>query len=226
MSAPNELSWESVSGIEHRGRWRLQEDGDHRCTVMLELHYRSPGGVLGRVADGGALPILRQGVHESLARLKAEVEGRQPPRGRLARIARSAGDAAYDARVLAQLGLLAPARPDRLVRAAWELLQWDATLAAGCAIAATLHPDDRALVDDSGTLSFGEVHRRTNALARGLHEAGVESGDRLAILCRNHAGFAEAILAASKLGADEGAPSRFRTSGPSWSCCYGAASAP
>jgi acyl-CoA synthetase (AMP-forming)/AMP-acid ligase II len=100
------------------------------------------------------------------------------------------------------LGLLAPARPDRLLRAAWELLQWDATLAAGCTIAATLHPNERALVDDRGTLTFGEVHRRTNALARGLQQAGVEPGARVAMLCRNHAGFAEAILAASKLGAD------------------------
>src|SRR5450755_2008652 len=98
----------------------------------------------------------------ALNRLKAEVEGRPPARGRLASILGSAGDAAYDARVLARVGLLAPARPDRLLRAAWELLQRDATLAAGCTIAATLHPNERALVDDRGTLTFGEVHRRTN----------------------------------------------------------------
>jgi uncharacterized membrane protein len=65
VSASHELSWESVNGIEHRGRWRLDEDRDHRCTVTLELHYGAPGGVLGRVADGGALPLLREGVHES-----------------------------------------------------------------------------------------------------------------------------------------------------------------
>ena len=128
----------------------------------------------------------------------------------------------------AQLGLLAPgtSRPTGARCVGASAMGRHARCGLCDATAATLHPDDRALVDDSGTLSFGEVHRRTNALARGLHEAGVESGDRLAILCRNHAGFAEAILAASKLGADEGAPSRFRTSGPSWSCRYGAASAP
>ena len=202
VSAPTELSWKSVSGIEHGGRWRLEEDGDHRCTVMLELRYRSPRGVLGRVADGAALPFLRQGAHESLARLKAELEGRPPARGRLASIVGSAGDAAYDARVLARVGLLAPARPDRLLRAGWQLLRWDATLAAGCTIGAVLHPDARALVDENGEWTFAEVHGRTNALARGLQEAGVEPGARVAMLCRNHAGFAEAILAASKLGAD------------------------
>lgn len=201
-SAPHELRWQSVSGIEHQGHWRVHEDGDRRCTVALELHYRAPAGVLGVIADGASQPLLRQGVHESLGRLKAEAEGRAPERGRLERIAGDAREAVHDATVLARTGLLAPARPDRLVRAAWELTQWDATLAGGCAIAATLHPDDPALVDERGTWTFAEVHHRTNALARGLQEAGVESGDRLAILCRNHAGFAEALLAASKLGAD------------------------
>lgn len=134
--------------------------------------------------------------------MKAELEGGQPARGPLASIVRLAGDAAYNARVLARVGLLAPTRPDRLLRAGWELLQWDATLAAGCTIAATLHPGDRALVDENGEWTFAEVDRRTNALARGLRQAGVEPGARVAMLCRNHAGFAEAILAASKLGAD------------------------
>jgi non-ribosomal peptide synthetase component F/ribosome-associated toxin RatA of RatAB toxin-antitoxin module len=200
-SAPHELRWESVSGIEHRGHWRVHEDGDRRCTVALRLHYRAPRGVLGAVTDGASLPLLREGVHESLAHLKAQAEGRAPARGLLARIAGDAREAGFDAAVLARTGLLAPARPDRLVGAAWELAQWDATLASGYAIAATLHPDDPALVDERATWTFAEVHRRTNALAHGLHEAGVESGDRIAILCRNHAGFAEALLAASKLGA-------------------------
>jgi fatty-acyl-CoA synthase len=201
-SAPHELGWESVSGIEHHGHWRVRSDGDRRCTVALDLSYRAPGEVLGMIADGAALPLLHQGLRESLARLKADVEGSAPTRGVVARIAGDTREAVYDAGVLARTGLLAPARPDRLVRAAWELAQWDATLAAGCAIAATLHPDDRALVDDRGTWTFAEIHRRTNALARGLQEAGVDSGDRVAILCRNHAGFAEALLAASKLGVD------------------------
>ena len=32
-SAPHELGWESVSGIEHHGHWRVRSDGDRRCTV-------------------------------------------------------------------------------------------------------------------------------------------------------------------------------------------------
>ena len=202
VSPPHELRWQSVSGIEHEGSWRVGSTGEDRCTVALELHYHAPEGLLGRVADATALPLLRVGLRDSLIRVKAEVEGRAPARGVLARIEDSTRETVHDAGVLMRAGLLAPARPDRVVRAVREFGRWDATIAAGCAIAALLHPDDRALVDERGTSSFGEVHRRTNALARGLREAGVQPGDRVAILCRNHAGFGEALLASSKLGAD------------------------
>src|SRR5439155_15010829 len=57
------------------------------------------------------------------------------------------------------------------------------------------------LVDDRGTLTFAEVHRRTNALARALREEGISEGDGVAIMCRNHRGFIEATVACSKLGA-------------------------
>jgi fatty-acyl-CoA synthase len=65
-----------------------------------------------------------------------------------------------------------------------------------------LHPGDPALLDERETRTFDQVHRRTNALAHALSERGIGPGDCLAILCRNHAGFAEALLAGSKLGAD------------------------
>ena len=104
-SAPHELGWESVSGIEHHGHWRVRSDGDRRCTVALDLSYRAPGGVLGMIADGAALPLLHQGLRESLARLKAEVEGSAPARGVVARIAGDTREAVYDAGVLARRGL-------------------------------------------------------------------------------------------------------------------------
>ena len=201
--APRELSWQSVEGIEHSGRWHVSEQHEGRCTVSLELNYRAPEGLLGTVAAAAALPLLHSGVRESLVRLKTIVEGHPPARGTLAKeLAQSAREIGWDVSVLARSGMIAPARLDRLVRAAWELTQWDATLAAGCTIAATMHPDDPALVDDGGRWTFSEVHQRTNALARELNGRGVEPGDRMAILCRNHAHCAEAILAASKLGAD------------------------
>ena len=52
------------------------------------------------------------------------------------------------------------------------------------------------------TLTFAEVHRRSNALARALADEGVEEGDGVAIMCRNHRGFIDATLACAKLGAN------------------------
>ena len=39
------------------------------------------------------------------------------------------------------------------------------------------------------------MHRRSNALARGLAGFGVGEGDSVAIMCRNHRGFVDASLA-------------------------------
>ncbi|HEV2076171.1 MAG TPA: AMP-binding protein, partial [Thermoleophilaceae bacterium] len=49
---------------------------------------------------------------------------------------------------------------------------------------------------------FAEVHRRTNALTHALSDAGLGEGDGIGVMCRNHRGFVEATVAASKLGAD------------------------
>ena len=58
-----------------------------------------------------------------------------------------------------------------------------------------------AIIDELGTLTFGEVHERTNALANAWLDDGLGEGDGVAIMCRNHRGFIEATVAASKLGA-------------------------
>ena len=58
------------------------------------------------------------------------------------------------------------------------------------------------IVDELGTLTFSEVHARTNALAHGLSDAGIVEGDRVGIMCRNHRGFIESTIAVSKLGPD------------------------
>jgi len=105
-------------------------------------------------------------------------------------------------RVLTEAGVLRPSRPDRLVAALLSLVRWGFTPAAGYATSAARYADEPAIIDENGTLTFGELDRRTGAIARGLQEAGVGEGDRVALLCRNHRGFVEALVALSKLGAD------------------------
>src|SRR4029079_13978986 len=47
-----------------------------------------------------------------------------------------------------------------------------------------------------------EVDERSNALARAFAADGVQTGDGVAIMCRNHRGWIDAVLACSKLGAN------------------------
>jgi acyl-CoA synthetase (AMP-forming)/AMP-acid ligase II len=107
----------------------------------------------------------------------------------------------FVARTLIGAGIIAPGRPDRLLRAGLALQRWGATSAAGYTASAARCPDRVAIVDELGTLSFAEVHRRTNALAHSLRAQGVREGDGVAIMCRNHRGFIDATVACSKLGA-------------------------
>src|SRR5918995_307740 len=111
-------------------------------------------------------------------------------------------DAAFNLRHLVGTGVLTPQRPDRLARTLRELARWGASPAAGIATSAITDPDSAAVEDEAGSLTFEELHRRSNALTRGLRDTGVRPGDGVAIMCRNHRGFLEATLACSKLGAD------------------------
>jgi fatty-acyl-CoA synthase len=63
-------------------------------------------------------------------------------------------------------------------------------------------PHRVGLVDEKGSLTWGEMHRRSNALARALADRGVGEGESVAIMCRNHRGFVDACVATAKLGAD------------------------
>jgi acyl-CoA synthetase (AMP-forming)/AMP-acid ligase II len=110
-------------------------------------------------------------------------------------------DAAFTVRVLAEAGVIRPVRPDRLARGVRELVRWGASPSAGIATAAIGQPHQSAVLDEAGSLTFSRLHRRSNALARGLRATGVREGDGIAIMCRNHRGFLEATLACSKLGA-------------------------
>jgi len=105
------------------------------------------------------------------------------------------------ARALIDTGMFEPLRPDRTMQSLVALRRWGATPAGAYSGAAARHPNRLAVIDERGALSFREVHRRTNALARELREAGIGTGDGVAIMCRNHRGFVEATVACSKLGA-------------------------
>jgi fatty-acyl-CoA synthase len=111
-------------------------------------------------------------------------------------------DLPFNVKTLADAGVIRPVRPDKLARVARELARWGASPAAGIAAAAITHGGDDMVIDEAGSLSFADVHRRSNALADSLAREGIRAGDGVAIMCRNHRGFIDATLAVSKLGAD------------------------
>ncbi len=102
---------------------------------------------------------------------------------------------------LTEAGVIRAQRPDRLLRTAVTLIRWGATPAAGYEASAHRFPDEVGLIDELGQLTFREIHERTNALAHALADDGVNEGDNVAIMARNHRGFVEAVVACSKLGA-------------------------
>jgi acyl-CoA synthetase (AMP-forming)/AMP-acid ligase II len=98
-------------------------------------------------------------------------------------------------------GLLRPMRPDQLVRFGRLYLAWGPTPALGYMTGALTRPDDTAVIDELGALTFAEMNRRTNALAHAFADEGIGEGDRIAVMCRNHRGFIDTTVALSKLGA-------------------------
>jgi acyl-CoA synthetase (AMP-forming)/AMP-acid ligase II len=110
-------------------------------------------------------------------------------------------DLPFNLRALAEAGVIRPMRPDKVARVALALRRWGASPAAGIAAAAATDPNRLMVIDEEGEISYGEMHRRSNALARALADHGVGPRDGVAIMARNHRRFVDATLAVAKLGA-------------------------
>ncbi len=125
--------------------------------------------------------------------------GRRHAGSDLAFNARLAGRAAG---ALRGAGAIAPVPPSRLPAVA-RALRMGPGPGMLVALGAARHPERTAIADERGEISFGELNRRSAAIAASLkRELGVGEGSSLAVMCRNHRGFVEAIAAGSRLGAD------------------------
>jgi acyl-CoA synthetase (AMP-forming)/AMP-acid ligase II len=103
---------------------------------------------------------------------------------------------------LTRSGVVRPVRPDRLLRMAGGLLRYGMTITAEYTAGAARHPDRIAVLDEDGSLTFADLARWTDAIARGFAATGVTAGTRVGVLCRNHRGTIAALVAVGKLGAD------------------------
>jgi fatty-acyl-CoA synthase len=97
-------------------------------------------------------------------------------------------------------GLVRPESPQRVARIA-RAYDRHGLLAAAVSIGAIRHGDRAALIDERGELTFQDLDRRSNALANGWRERGLQPGEGVAILVKNHRGLLDAVFAAAKCGA-------------------------
>ncbi|MGY2118368.1 AMP-binding protein [Nocardia gipuzkoensis] len=100
---------------------------------------------------------------------------------------------------LLRSGMLRPTWPKRSVRAAAAVRRYG-MLGGVLGVAAARFPERTALIDELGTLSFGQLEDRSNALANAWRERGLLPGDSVGILVRNHRGFLDTVFAAAKCG--------------------------
>ncbi len=117
-------------------------------------------------------------------------------------VVESVSNKGFELKTLHKAGVIGGLGPTALPVAASALLRGGTTPATAIRVAAVKHGDRTYLVDEKGSLTFAEVHRRSNALAHAFRGLGIGPGDGLAIMCRNHRGFVESNLAGWKLGAN------------------------
>jgi acyl-CoA synthetase (AMP-forming)/AMP-acid ligase II len=104
---------------------------------------------------------------------------------------------------LIKSGVWRPARPSHLVGIERALRYWGQSMAALGAVAAIRFPDRAAVIDEDGSTTYAELDRRCERIAAALYaDHGIVAGSKVAVLCRNHRGFLEATLSASRVGAD------------------------
>src|SRR5690242_21631472 len=83
-------------------------------------------------------------------------------------------DLPFNLKVLIEAGIVRPIPPQKLIGVANALRRWGASPAAGITSAAIRHPDKVGLIDEVGELTFEDLDKRSNALARALREKGVK----------------------------------------------------
>jgi acyl-CoA synthetase (AMP-forming)/AMP-acid ligase II len=98
--------------------------------------------------------------------------------------------------------IIAPLRPDKYLRIAAAGRRERMSMTSGFAMSAQRCPNRTALIDELGSLTYREVDRRSDALATALQSLPSGPPAVIGILCRNHRGFVEALIAANRIGAD------------------------
>ena len=103
---------------------------------------------------------------------------------------------------MVRAGIIAPLRPDKYLRIVAVARREGLSVTSGFGMSAQRCPNRPALVDELGTLTYRELDQRADALTAALQELPGGTPEVVAIMCRNHRGFVEALIAANRIGAD------------------------
>ena len=126
-------------------------DGLDRPRRGNRLHSGGFGGerIVFAARDGQASAPSRSSVRKTVADKAFEVEGR-----------------------CTKPDILGLMRPDVAAKIGATFVRWGPSPATGIAIAAIHYPDETAIIDERGSLTFDQLHRRSNALAHALAADG------------------------------------------------------
>jgi fatty-acyl-CoA synthase len=122
--------------------------------------------------------------------------------GRLSRFVKRLNDSRELTSTLRRAGFIAFMRPDKYLRIAAAARREHMAPTYAFAAAARRCPDRLALIDERGTLTWRELDDRCDALAAGLQALAPNQSQTIGIMCRNHRGFVEALVAANRAGSD------------------------
>jgi len=111
-----------------------------------------------------------------------------------------AGDEAYFAALCVRSGMVGLEPPHRLAQTLLAFERYGMLGAAG-AVGAIRHGDRVAVIDERGELTYRQLDERANAIANAWRKHGLQAGEGVAILVRNHRGFLESVFAAAKCAA-------------------------
>ena len=103
---------------------------------------------------------------------------------------------------MVRAGIIAPMRPDKYLRIIGVVRREGLAVTSGFGMSAQRCPDRPALIDELGSLTYRQLDERAGALAAALQGLPEGTPEVVAIMCRNHRGFVEALIAANRIGAD------------------------
>ncbi len=116
------------------------------------------------------------------------------------KFARTGLDEASYAFLATRAGVLAPMLPHKAARIAKGFRKYGG-LGALPTLASVRYGDRAAVTDELGTITYNELEAQTNAVANAWRKLGLQPGEGVAILARNHRLFIVAVFAAARCGA-------------------------